>query len=147
MQKIINKNIRILGNQLGPTHIFTDEQVFSSGNLEPGTTVFKVGWATDQTEGIMNHATVMIWENGRLTQELAIVAQCGGSYTWCFATKGDSGSLVLLQATFEAAGLLVAKNESSIARWVAVTPLWAVLEDVNNAIGVDVEFCSEFATV
>lgn len=147
-KKKLIKPHRILGNQLGPTDIFTDEKVFLSGNLEPGATVFKIGWATNQSFGIVNHATVMIWENGFITQELAILSAYGGTYNWCFADNGDSGSLVLtLKDEFEAVGLVVAKNESEVPRWTAVTPLWAVLEDVKNTLAVEVEFCHEFETV
>ncbi|RPA96774.1 hypothetical protein L873DRAFT_1829253 [Choiromyces venosus 120613-1] len=119
---------RVLGNRLGPTDIFTnEEQVSVSGDLESGATVFKIGRSTTQTE------------------EVAIISSVGASESSYFASDGDSGSLVInMTAPFEVAGLVVAKNESEIPRWVAVTPLWAILEDVKNTTGMEVQFCSDF---
>ncbi|RPA97333.1 hypothetical protein L873DRAFT_1691306 [Choiromyces venosus 120613-1] len=134
---------RVLGNLL-TSDDFADKQITRLGDIEPGTSVIKIGRTTGQTEGIVNGAALQIWETGALTQEVAVISSSGGTDTGCFATIGDSGSLVVsLADPLEAVGLVVGKNDSGIPRWVAVTPLWAVIEDVERVIGKEVEFCGE----
>ncbi|KAG0137441.1 hypothetical protein HOY82DRAFT_535482 [Tuber indicum] len=43
--------------------------------------------------------------------------------------------------------LVVGRNDSEFPRWVAVTPLWAVIEDVERVIGKEIEFCGEVLSV
>jgi len=85
----------------------------------------------------------MIWEDGSLTQEIAVISGNMRVYGGRFADKGDSGSLVVTMDTLKAVGLVVAKNASIVPWWVAVTPLSAVLKDVKDTIGEEVEFCQE----
>jgi len=40
----------------------------------------------------------------------------------------------------EAVGLVVGKNESGIHLWVAVTPLWAEIEDIEKVMGAVIGF-------
>jgi len=54
----------------------------------------------------------MIWEDGSLTQEIAVISRNMGVYGAHFADKGDSGSLVVTMDTLKAVGLVVAKNKS-----------------------------------
>jgi len=81
-----------------------------------------------------------------LTQEIAVISGNMEVYDGRFADKSDSGSLVVTMDTLKAVGLVVAKNEFIVPWWVAVTPLSAVLKDVKDTIGEEVEFCQEFFT-
>lgn len=75
---------------------------------------------------------------------MAVIASSGETSTGGFPTTGNSSSLVISLVDLEAGGLVVGKNDSETPRWVAVIPLWAVMEDVERVIGEEVEFCGEY---
>lgn len=133
---------RVLGNLLTSEDL-DDEPVARSGDLKPGASVIKIGRTTGHTEGVVNGVAIQIWESNILTQEVAVIASSGETSTGGFATTGDSGSLVVSLVDLEAVGLVVGKNDVETPRWVAVTPLWAVMEDIKRVIGEEVEFCGE----
>jgi len=54
----------------------------------------------------------MIWEEGSLTPEIAVISGNMGVYSARFSDKADSGSLVVTMDTLKAVGFVVAKNES-----------------------------------
>ncbi|KAG0126329.1 hypothetical protein HOY82DRAFT_491946 [Tuber indicum] len=136
-------NTRMLGNRLTTSHIFRDEKVCGMGLLEPGATVWKTGRTTGQTKGKVNDVGVIIWKDGFTTEEVAVISSFSGSGS-LFADNGDSGALVFCMAnSLEAVGLVVGGSESQVPRWVAVTPLWAILEDMKLMTGMDIKFCTE----
>ena len=106
------------------TSPYPNQKIFSSGSSKPGAMVFKVGRTIEQTQDRVNGVSVMIWEDESLRQEVAVISQNARSYKGQFADKGDTGSLVVtLEDSLKGVGLVVAKNESSVPWWVAVTPL------------------------
>jgi len=113
------------------------------GLLEPGTTVWKTSRTTGQTECKVNNVGV-IWEDGFTTKEVVIISSFGGLESSPFADNGDSGALVFCMAnSLEAVGLVVAKNVLHVLRWITVTPLWAIFENMKLLTGMAVKFCME----
>ena len=131
----------VLGNFLTSEDL-TNEPVTRSGDINFRTTLIKMGRTTGYPEGVVNGVAIKIWESGILTREVAVIASSGETSTGGVATTRDSSSLVSL-VDLEAVGLIVGKNDAETPRWVAVTPLWAVMEDTERVIGEEVEFCGE----
>jgi len=114
------------------------------GLLEPGATVWKTGRTTGQTKGKVNDVGVIIWKDGCMMEEVAVISSFSGSGSTYFADNGDSNTLVFCMAnSLEAVRLVVGRSESQVPRWVAVTLLWAILEDMKLMTGMDVKFCME----
>ena len=114
------------------------------GDIGPGDAVQKTGHTAGLTRGVCSAALAMTWAGGSITAEVAVVAATtpGRSVLSPFADCGDSGSLVVRQGAsnteFDAVGIVVGKNEGDSPRWVAVTPMTAVLKDIFKALGEEV---------
>lgn len=92
--------------------------------LKPDMKVSKIGRTTGQTEGTVNGCVIQRWVDGRLSMEIGVLGK-----ERLFADVGDSGSLLTTDDEKPCGvGMLIEKNFSGTL--VLVSPLWAVLEDV-----------------
>jgi hypothetical protein len=98
--------------------------------------VSKIGRTTEETEGTVHGCIIQAWINNQITTEIAVIGDKKD-----FADVGDSGSLVVTAEDSYALGMLIGNN--SLRNLAIVSPLWAVLEDVQAKLGRKVEFYTE----
>jgi hypothetical protein len=98
--------------------------------LKPGTKVSKIGRTTGETEGTVNGCVIQRWIDNIVTIEIGVQGD-----DRVFADVGDSGSLVVTANDDEpyGVGMLIGKN--AMGGLGLVSPLWAVLEDVEATLG------------
>jgi hypothetical protein len=105
-------------------NIYQGDRISDVGDLYPGLSVQKIGRSTGVTCGKVNRATLIHWDNGAPTHEIAIIAPRGKP----FASSGDPGGCVfgVEDGQYKAAGLLIGKAvEANIA---FATPLYLILQ-------------------
>jgi len=115
-----------------------DVNVIGVGDLMAGDIILKSGRTTGTTRGMVSQVSVIIWEDGVSTSEIAVVAYPNSNEF--FGNKGDSGALVFrFTATnsVEAVGLLVGKSSTPI--WTAVTPIRGIMDRISARLGVSLE--------
>ena len=109
--------------------------------------VFKTGRTTGETKGEVNGCVLQQWstEDKRRTIEICV---CGDKDDGSgFARRGDSGSLVVTEDTdsdeLYGVGLLTGLSVKGLG---IVSPLWAVLEDVERNLGRKIHFLTSGIT-
>jgi hypothetical protein len=99
--------------------------------------VSKIGRTTGETQGIVNGCIVQRWVDNHLSMEIAVLGSGD-----LFADVGDSGSLVTTDdENPRGVGMLIGKNV--LGSLGLVSPLWAVLEDVEAKLGQKIDFYTE----
>jgi Peptidase family S64 len=92
--------------------------------------VLKIGRATGETKGTVNGCVIQRWDDDTVTIEIGVVGTGG-----VFADVGDSGSLVVTVSGDEPYGLGMLIKKNADGGLGLVSPLWAVLEDVEATLG------------
>lgn len=100
--------------------------------------VSKVGRTTGETNGIVNGCVLQRWVDGTLTTEIGVIGD-----ERIFGDVGDSGSLVVAENHNEpyGVGMLIGKNARG--ELGLVSPLWAILEDVEEKLNQKISFLAE----
>ena len=98
--------------------------------------VSKIGRTTGETEGKVNGCIIQRWVDNVITTEIGVLGN-GKIFA------GDSGSLVVTEKDDEqyGVGILIGKNADSFLG--LVSPLWAVLEDVETVLEQKIIFHTE----
>jgi hypothetical protein len=91
--------------------------------LKPGMKVSKIGRTTEETVGTVNSCVIQRWSD-HLSMEIGVLGD-----ERVFADVGDSGSL-LTTVDDEPCGVGMLIGKNVLGSLVLVSPLWAVLEDV-----------------
>jgi len=93
-------------------NIYHDDSVSDIGDLYPSAVVEKVGRTSGTIFGTVNPASLVVWDQGYPTFEIAITGMEGDT----FARVGDSGGCVFenQDVTYKAAGLLIGRLVKSI---------------------------------
>ena len=102
------------------------QAVESGGLLYPGARVLKTGRTTGTTDGVVIPTELIAWKGGLASYEITIM---GIGERKVFASKGDSGSLVMVKegTMLKAAGLLHGIN--SLNDLALATPLEIIIEE------------------
>ena len=100
-----------------------------------------MGRTTGETVGRVNGIHVQCWAGGGLTAEIGVLG-CGESGH--FAAQGDIGSMLFTRRQQEdgVEGLLaigMLKSMSTMTNLVFVLPMWAVIDEIERAVGAEVE--------
>ena len=108
--------------------MYDDYPVSDIGDLYPDAVVEKVGRTSGTTFGTVNPASLVIWDQGYPTFEIAIIGIEGDT----FAQVGDSGGCVFenQDGTYKAAGLLIGKNYGGVITYA--TPLRLLLQTTGD---------------
>ena len=90
--------------------------------------VAKIGRTTGTTIGTVNPASLVVWDQGSPTFEIAIIGMEGQT----FARGGDSGGCVfeIQDGTYKAAGLLIGKDYEGVITYA--TPLRLLLHTAGD---------------
>jgi len=110
-------------------------EVTGIADPRPGDAVVKSGRTTSFTDGHINGIDLIIWVDGRRSREIAAIGNDDGME---MGAKGDSGSVVLRDnddGSRTAIGLIVGHNTVVSPSWLAVTPLRALLREMEARIG------------
>lgn len=126
-----------MSRSIGENYLEEEEhiKVIGVGDVKAGDIILKCGRTTGTTKGKVSQVSVLQWQNGILTSEIAVVAYLSNSNE-SFARNGDSGALaVRFTATnsVEAVGLVVGNSTTPI--WTAITPIRAVTESLSRRFG------------
>ena len=132
-----NSANRFGGNRLN-SDTRQDAVVRGISVLTPDMEVSKIGRTTGETEGIVNGCIIQRWVDNLVTTEIGVLGK-----ERVFADIGDSGSLVVTANGDEpyGVGMLIGKNV--LGSLGLVSPLWAVLEDVEAKLEQTVNFYVE----
>lgn len=90
-----------MSRSIGENYLEEEEhiKVIGVGDVKAGDIILKCGRTTGTTKGKVSQVSVLQWQNGILTSEIAVVAYLPNSNE-SFARNGDSGALaVRLTAT------------------------------------------------
>jgi len=135
----LNKINCLMTCSIGQNYVEAEDvNVIGVGDLMAGDIILKCGRTTGTTRGMVSQVSLIIWEDGVSTSEIAVVAYPNNNEF--FGNKGDSGALaVRFTATnsVEAVGLLVGKSSTPI--WAAVTPIRAIMDRISTRLGVSLE--------
>ena len=114
-------------------NIHNRDAVSEIGDLYPSAVVAKIGRTSGGTFGTVNPASLVVWDQGSLTFEIAIIGMEGAT----FARGGDSGACVfeIQDGTYKAAGLLIGKNDEGVIAYA--TPLRSLLQTAEDYEWVD----------
>lgn len=114
--------------------VLENELIEGSLLLEPNMEVSKIGRSTGATTGIVNSCIVQQWADDKYTAEIGVLGENGG----LFGDVGDSGSLVFTKHRDKVygVGMLIGKNYAR--NFGLVSPLWAILEDVQDELGQEI---------
>ena len=109
-------------------NIYDGDAISDIGDLYPGAVVEKVGRTSGTTFGTVNPASLVVWDQGSPTFEIAIIGIEGDT----FAQVGDSGGCVFenQDGTYKAAGLLIGKNYGGVITYA--TPLRLLLQTAGD---------------
>ena len=87
----------------------------------------------------MSAGIVMTWLANQKTAELTVCGRTQEDGSNMFAWKGDSGSLLVREDPLQAVGLI--HGVSLKPDLTMYTPLWAVLESVEQEFGLKLHVC------
>ncbi|CUS14720.1 unnamed protein product [Tuber aestivum] len=105
----------MIRNLLTTSHIFRDEKVYGMGLLEPGTIVWKTGRTTGQTKSNVNDVGIIIWKDGFMMEEVAVISSFSSSRSSLFTDNSDSGTLIFCIAnSLKAVELVVGRSELQV---------------------------------